>query len=120
MDRANVSHLELLDLNFNLNKEERLNYRDSLMTHAMVITGANVNEGNSLDSNGSVNSWEVENSWSTNRPADGYYSMSDKWFDEYVYEVAIHKDMLNDNEKGLLRGEVKEEFDPWDPMGSLA
>jgi len=120
MDRANVSHLELLGLEFNLNKEERLNYRDSLMTHAMVITGANVNEGNSLDSNGSVNSWEVENSWSTNGPADGYYSMSDKWFDEYVYEVAIHKDLLNDNEKGLLRGEVKEEFDPWDPMGSLA
>ena len=120
MDRANVSHLELLGLDFNLNKEERLNYRDSLMTHAMVITGANVSDNNALEENGKVNSWEVENSWSTNGPADGYYSMSDKWFDEYVYEVAIHKDLLNDNEKGLLNGDIKEEFNPWDPMGSLA
>ena len=44
MDKANVSHLELLGLSFELNKEQRLNYRDSLMTHAMVITGAKSEE----------------------------------------------------------------------------
>ena len=120
MDRSNVSHLDLLGLSFIMDKEQRLNYRDSLMTHAMVISGANTNEDNALETECSVNSWEVENSWSTNGPADGYYSMSDKWFNEYVYEVAIHKDMLNDQEKELLTGDVKEYFDPWDPMGSLA
>ena len=120
MDRSNVSHLDLLGLSFNMNKEQRLNYRDSLMTHAMVISGANTNEDNALETECTVNSWEVENSWSTNGPADGYYSMSDKWFNEYVYEVAIHKDMLNEEEKILLQGDVKEYFDPWDPMGSLA
>lgn len=46
--------------------------------------------------------------------------MSDKWYDEYVYEVAINKDLLNEQEKGLLEGNVEQEFDPWDPMGSLA
>ena len=60
MDRSNVSHLELLGLEFKLNKEERLNYRDSLMTHAMVITGANATEANALDSGNTVNSWEVK------------------------------------------------------------
>ena len=73
-----------------------------------------------LDNNDSVNSWEVENSWSSNGPVDGYYSMSDKWFDEFVYEVAINKDLLNDQEKEILNGNVEQEFDPWDPMGSLA
>jgi bleomycin hydrolase len=120
MDRLNVSYLDILGLSFDLTKEQRLNYRDSLMTHAMVITGANTSDAIALESEPVINSWEVENSWASNGPADGYYSMSDKWFDEYVYEVAIHKDMLNDNEKGMLNCEVKEEFDPWDPMGSLA
>ncbi len=46
--------------------------------------------------------------------------MSDKWFDEYVYEVAIKKDLLNDGEKKLLNGEFNKELEPWDPMGSLA
>lgn len=120
MDRENVSHLELLNLTFELDKEQRLNYRDSLMTHAMVITGANASEGNSLNDNSVVHSWEVENSWSTNGPAAGYYSMGDSWFNEYVYEVAIHKDILNEEEKKLLDADVKIEFEPWDPMGSLA
>ena len=113
-----MSHLELLNLTFELDKEQRLNYRDSLMTHAMVITGANVSESNSLNDDSVVHSWEVENSWSTNGPAAGYYSMGDSWF-EYVYEVAIHKDILNNEEK-KLEADVKMEFDPWDPMGSLA
>jgi len=120
MDQDNISSLQLLGLSFNLNKEERINCGDSLMTHAMVITGANTTNNNVLDNNDSVNSWEVENSWSSNGPVDGYYSMSDKWFDEFVYEVAINKDLLNDQEKEILNGNVEQEFDPWDPMGSLA
>ena len=119
MDRDNVSYLKLLGLSFTLNKEQRLNYNDSLMTHAMVITGANVSETDSLGQS-NVNSWEVENSWTNNGPANGYYSMSDGWFDEYVYEVAIHKDKLNNEETELLNGKIAEEFEPWDPMGSLA
>ena len=40
MDRSNVNYLNLLGLTFDLDKEQRIRYRDSLMTHAMVITGA--------------------------------------------------------------------------------
>jgi bleomycin hydrolase len=120
MDRDNTNYLNLLGLSFDLNKEQRIKYRDSLMTHAMVITGANTCTNSCLDNCEEVNSWEVENSWSKNGPAEGYYSMSDSWFDEYVYEVAIHKDKLNENEKGLLNQEYYKELDPWDPMGSLA
>ena len=120
MDRDNINYLNLLDLSFNLTKEQRLRYRDSLMTHAMVITGANTTNANCLEDGVMVNRWEVENSWSKNGPADGYYSMSDNWFNEYVYEVAIHKDKLNDKEKELLNQEFHKELEPWDPMGSLA
>jgi bleomycin hydrolase len=46
--------------------------------------------------------------------------MSDDWFNEYVYEVAIHKNMLNEEEKALLLLDYHKELNPWDPMGSLA
>lgn len=120
MDQESNQFLKVLGLSFSMNKEERLRYKDSLMTHAMVITGANTSKSSCLEDGTKVNNWEVENSWSSSGPSNGYYSMSDKWFDEYVYEVAIKKDALNDAEKKILTGEFKKELDPWDPMGSLA
>lgn len=121
MDLDQVNSLELFGLDFKLNKEMRLKYRDSLMTHAMVFTGANVDENpNSLDNEKIINGWEVENSWSSRGPNDGYYYMSNAWFDQYVYEIAIHKDKLNDKEKEILNSKFHKELPPWDPMGALA
>ena len=121
MDLQQVNSLDLFGLDFKLNKEERLKYRESLMTHAMVITGANVqDQSNSLDENKTINGWEVENSWSDRGINNGYYYMSDAWFEEYVYEIAIHKDKLTGQEREMLQGEIEKELPPWDPMGALA
>ena len=46
--------------------------------------------------------------------------MSDEWFDEYVYEIAINKNLLNQNEIEMLNGDFNKELPPWDPMGALA
>lgn len=121
MDLDLTDPLSLFDIKFNLNKEQRLKYRDSLMTHAMVFTGANITDAaNCLDNQTEVNGWEVENSWSSRGPNDGYYHMTDSWFDEFVYEVALPKSMLNENELGMLSGKIEKELPPWDPMGALA
>ena len=121
MDLELVNTLGLFGIEFKLNKEQRLNYKDSLMTHAMVFTGANVSDNNNcLDNKEKINSWEVENSWSSKGPTNGYYFMSDDWFNEFVYEVAIHKDNLNNDELELLKGDIYLELPPWDPMGALA
>jgi len=121
MDLQQVNSLELFGLDFKLTKEERLKYRESLMTHAMVFTGANVQEqSNSLDENNTINGWEVENSWSDRGINNGYYYMSNAWFEEYVYEIAIHKDKLNGQERELLEYKIEKELPPWDPMGALA
>jgi bleomycin hydrolase len=45
--------------------------------------------------------------------------MSDSWFDEYNYEVAIHKKYLSEELLALYKQEPIE-LNPWDPMGSLA
>ena len=46
--------------------------------------------------------------------------MTDKWFDEYNYEVVVHKSCLPAELLELLQKEDAIHLDPWDPMGALA
>lgn len=103
---------QVLDTKFGLTKAERVDYGESLMTHAMVITGVNLIEG-------APNRWKVENSWGDTVGDKGYFVMSDEWFDNYVYQVVIEKKYLTKKELALL-DEKPVELEAWDPMGSLA
>ncbi len=94
-------------------KAKRLDYYQSLLTHAMVFTGVN------LDENGKPINWQVENSWGKDSGVDGMFSMSDEWFDTFVYQIMIDKKYLEDEDVKLLDGKL-EELAPWDPMGALA
>ena len=40
---------------------------------------------------GTTRRWRVENSWGAKIADKGYFTMSDDWFTEYVYEVAVPK-----------------------------
>ena len=104
---------DLFNTSFDMNKAQRLEYSESLMTHAMVITGVD------LDDNGKPTKWKVENSWGEKVGKKGYYVMSDDWFSEYVYEIIIDKKYLTKKEKELLDTKPTM-LEPWDPMGSLA
>ena len=100
-------------MDFSLTKEERLDYRDSAMNHAMVLCGVN------LDENGKPNRWKIENSWGEDAGEKGYYVASDAWFDAFTYQVIINKKYLKDEwKKALLEDPI--ELEPWDPMGTLA
>ena len=104
---------DLFKTEFTMNKAERLDYGHSLMTHAMVFQGVN------LDENGKPNRWRVENSWGKEPGKDGYYVMSDEWFDEYTYQIVVNRKYLS--EKALAAyAEEPIKLEPWDPMGSLA
>lgn len=103
----------LLGVSFGLNKAERLDYGESLMTHAMVFQGVN------LDEDGKPNRWRVENSWGEKAGEKGYYVMSDAWFDEFMYQVVVNKKYLPDEFLKEYEGEPIM-LEPWDPMGSLA
>lgn len=102
----------LLGMSFGLTKAERLDYRESLMTHAMVFIGVNLVDG-------VPNRWKVENSWSEKAGKDGYFVMTDDWFDEYLYQVVLHRKYLTPEMLATFEQEPIE-LEPWDPMGSLA
>ena len=97
-----------------MNKAERLDYGESMMTHAMVLEGVN------LDADGKPTLWKVENSWGKDHGRNGFDTLSDAWFDEYVYQVVVDKKYLTDKQRHAYEDAEPIELAPWDPMGSLA
>jgi bleomycin hydrolase len=102
----------LYDTDFTLDKADRLIYHDTKMTHAMLFTGVDV-----LD--GVTRKWRVENSWGPERGKDGFYTMNDSWFDEFVFEIAARRDALPEELREAAEAEPIV-LPAWDPMGSLA
>jgi bleomycin hydrolase len=100
------------DTEFTLDKAARLNYHETQMTHAMLFTGVDV-----LD--GATRRWRVENSWGSENGVEGFYTMNDSWFDEYVFEIACRRDLLPESLQQALSAEPIV-LPAWDPMGALA
>lgn len=98
---------------FPMTKGDRLEYGDSQMTHAMLFTGVD------LDRKDLPKKWRVENSWGDKRGDKGYDIMTDSWFDEYTYEVVVHKDYITEDEFAVYQKDPVR-LPPWDPMGALA
>ena len=112
MDTDLYKQDELFDIDFNMTKAERLDYGQSLMTHAMVLTGVDVVDGQPTK-------WKVENSWGKKVGTDGFFVMSNDWMNEYCYQVVVNKKFLPEKLQEVLKKEAKV-LAPWDPMGSLA
>ena len=102
------------DTKFGMDKASRLEYGDSQMTHAMLFTGVD------LDSKNKPKKWRVENSWGNKGGDKGYHIMTDKWFDEYNYEIVVHKKHIPQKLLDIYSKEKPIHLDPWDPMGALA
>ncbi len=45
--------------------------------------------------------------------------MTDRWFDEYMYQIVVNKKYLTNEQLAAYQSEPTE-LEPWDPMGSLA
>ena len=102
-----------MDIQITQDKAGRLDYSESLMTHAMVLTGVD------LDENGKAKKWKVENSWGEKVGNKGYFVASDAWMDEYTYQIVVRKEFLTAAELAAYEAEPTV-LSPWDPMGALA
>ncbi len=113
-DRASTNVEQLLGISYQFSKGDRLNYGESAMDHAMVFLGVN------LDSNGKPDRWLIENSWGKDSgPNGGYYTASEDWFENFVYQVVVNRQYLKSETVKLLHQDSIP-LEPWDPMGTLA
>ncbi len=112
MDTDLFLYEEALGTPFDLDKAGRLDYGESMLTHAMVFTGVHCVNDKPVR-------WKVENSWSEKSGNKGFFVMTDDWFNEYNYQVVIHKKYLSPELKKAAKLEPVI-LKPWDPMGSLA
>ena len=112
LDMGIYDYENVFQTDFKMNKQTRLEYGDSEMTHAMLLTGVDIKKRNSTK-------WKIENSWGTKSGNKGYMLMTDEWFDEYTYEIVVDKKYIS---KRLLKYLDMEPvaLSPWDPMGALA
>jgi bleomycin hydrolase len=112
MDRDLYDLSAVYDTSFGMDKATRLEYGETRMTHAMLFTGVDVVDG-------AARRWRVENSWGAEPGQNGFFTMNDSWFDEFMFEIAAQRGYLPTELQGALETEPIV-LPAWDPMGALA
>ncbi|PWN27873.1 peptidase C1B, bleomycin hydrolase [Jaminaea rosea] len=100
-----------------MSKAERIEYGESLMTHAMCLVGVQLGE------KGEPVRWRVENSWGPTAGKEGYFVMSQEWFREFVYQVVVKREFMRSELWDLFERGVDEKttvLPIYDPLGALA
>ncbi|KAG1770446.1 peptidase C1B, bleomycin hydrolase [Suillus occidentalis] len=115
MDTDYFEYEQAFNITLGLTKAQRLQTNESAMTHAMVISGVHVDE-----KTGRPVRFKVENSWGEDSGVQGYNVMSDKWFDQFVFQVVVHKSLATKEQVKIFESGERVVLPAWDPMGALA
>jgi len=111
MDMNIYDYGSIYGIDMEMTKADRALYRESSPNHAMVFIGVDIQNDKPLK-------WQVENSWGNERGSDGYWTLYDSWFDNYVYEITIKKKFVP-AEILKIYEQPAAVLPPWDPMFEL-
>jgi bleomycin hydrolase len=100
------------NIKLGMNKAQRVETGESAMTHAMVLTAVHIEGGRPVR-------WRVQNSWGESAGDKGWFVMTDKWMDEFVYQVVVDPKFVGKEVRDVLDQEPIV-LPLWDPMGALA
>lgn len=115
MDTAAWDYDLAFNTTLNMNKADRVRVGSSAMTHAMVLTGVDIDP----ETNKPVK-WKVMNSWGDLVGDKGYMTMTDEWFDEFVYQVVTTEKYVDKSISDIWKKKNYVVLPRWDPYGSLA
>ena len=100
--------IALFAADLKLSKADLLRTCEAAVSHAMTLVGVDLVDDQPTK-------WKVENSWGEKNGDQGYFVMSDRWFDEYVYEVIVRKEFLASKETAMLQ-QKPIDLKPWDSL----
>lgn len=89
LDPDMYNYEDLLGVKVDMDKKARILTRQSGSSHAMLLIGC--------DTDGADRpiKWEVENSWGASAGNKGYLTMTDNWFNEYMFRFVIRRNYLD-------------------------
>jgi len=105
----NYDYASLFGIDFGMDKKERILSHESGSSHGMALVGIDT------DSEDKITKWLLENSWGATSGHNGYLTMTDEWFDQYMFRIVIRKDFIDAKTLKIL--DTKPTLLPaWDPM----
>jgi bleomycin hydrolase len=110
-DPANYDYAAIYGVDFGMDKKERVLTFESGSSHGMALIAVDVDE------NEKPTKWQFENSWGSSANHNGYLTFTDKWFEEYMFRVVVHKSFI-DAEVLKYLDQKATMLPPWDPMFS--
>jgi bleomycin hydrolase len=94
---------------FGMTKAERVLTFESGSTHGMALVGVDTT------TDGKTTKWLLENSWGKDRGHNGFLTMTDEWFDEYMFRLVVHKKFVSDKVLDIFK-QKPIILPPWDQM----
>ncbi len=74
----------MFNMKFPMTKAERITYFHEECNHLQLFIGVDLKDGKPVK-------WKLENSWGKQYGKNGLFMLSDRWFDEYVFTILIHR-----------------------------
>ena len=99
---------DLFGVNLDMDKADRLRTGVGEVSHAMTLVGVDEDQGD-------IRQWKGENSWGEKSGSKGYFVMSNEWFNDYVYEVVVHKKYLTEEQRKIAEGPITD-LPLWDSL----
>ena len=116
LDTETLDYEALFGMPFDMDKAMSFDARETELNHAMTFQGVNLNAA------GKPTAWRVENSWGKDACKDGYFIITDRWFDAYVGQAIVHRDYVPADIVAAWDDPTTPvvHMDPWSPMFGLS
>ncbi len=109
LDVDNYNYEALFGIEMKMDKKTRILTRQSGSSHAMLLIACDT------DDKDEPVKWELENSWGVSSGHNGYLTLTDEWFSEYMFRMVFNKKYLSDKAKSAL-GQKPVLLPVWDYM----